>query len=841
MNLMFIKRHFGGVLLMLLFTGGICLPASGQVEGAYKRMVTAVNTAVTDTVSGLNLSIYKVSPLAKHGVLSIITVSSGGSGNPYVYAIRYNPNAGFTGVDTFTLEYNYTNTYPYLTYQAYQVSVYPSIIKTKTDYAVTSAGSVVTIDVLGNDVSSHGPLTLSSIPLSDNGTASINGANQIEFTPNPGFTGVAHVNYVVCDALYQCKTSEVNIGVHPTGLPTSDSLRIATPKNTQVAIPLLYEGFTVFQAPSQGILTLSSAGSSFIYVPGPGFTGTDQFTLTCNYGGVDFTKTVSVQVLNVPTPNTMAIDDYVYTPKGQPVTFNVRANDIGNLMVKSWSIPANLPGTVTNTSGNGTVTFTPNPDFTGTATFFYKIGNSYIPNLEAATVRVMVSNLNPNLATFHLTTPQSTALVVNYKIPFTGFSFNIQNQPDHGVCMFYPGFTTHTLSGQTVSGYNLLIYTPEAGYSGSDEFEMTYCVSANGQCQDVKIQVDVVEPLAQADPYCEGDCVWTGDVNADGIVNNKDLLPLGYNMGAQGPMRINGALEWFGQHADNWNNPYTGSPIDLKHADTDGNGFISTDDTVAINLFYGQTHNLIPAYPPPGKGLPFTMKLLTPNPGIGDLVRVEVSLGTMANPVANAYGFTFDASISKHIKASGLHMIYYNNSWLDLNAPNLWMSETPNPNRLETAFTRSNGVAVSGGGPIGEYDFIIIDIVIGGKPGEPSYAVVEMTTPTIMWSDGRSTTGDKITLEIPIRSESVPGKPVDESNLFVYPSPAGETIQIHLNGDDFIHSLNIFDLHGKMVYASGTGQWEHTGVDVRNFPSGCYVASVTTSGGVLQKKFQVMR
>lgn len=41
----------------------------------------------------------------------------------------------------------------------------------------------------------------------------------------------------------------------------------------------------------------------------------------------------------------MAMDDVVHTPKGQAITFNVRHNDIGNLLVKGWITPGNLPGT----------------------------------------------------------------------------------------------------------------------------------------------------------------------------------------------------------------------------------------------------------------------------------------------------------------------------------------------------------------------------------------------------------------------------------------------------------------------------------------------------------------
>ncbi len=686
-------------------------------RGAYKNLATAANSEVADTIAGLGLMVYKVSPVAKNGDVDIDLIQSGGSGNPHIYRVSYQPDPGFIGVDTFTLQYTYVNNWPYLVYQAFRVSVFPSSLTAQPDFAVTTIGAPVTIDVLANDSGSNSPLTVSPIPLSNKGVATVNGSNQVVFTPAAGFTGVAHVNYVVCDALDHCKTSHIDIGVNDAAAPDDDSLRVATTKNTALTIPLIYNGYEVFQAPSSGLVTLEN-GQAFRYVPNANFTGIDQFILSNDDYGAPAYKTVVVEVLNTAAQNTMALDDYVYTPKGEPITFNVRDNDIGNLLVKSWVTPANLPGTISGTNGAGNVTFTPNPNFTGVATFYYRIGNQYVPSLEMAAVNVIVSNLNPFFSTFELTTPEESPFVINYQIPFTDFEFDVLDVPDHGSCTFYPGYSTHTINGQNVSGYNLLIYIPEDDFEGTDEFEINYCVTANGECKAVKIVMNVVEVDSSDPPYCVQNCVWTGDINADGIVNNKDLLPLGYYMGLDGLDRPNASLEWYGQHADNWDNPFVGNPIDLKHADTDGNGTITTDDTLALSLFYGHTDNLIPQIPPTSKNLPFFLNILTPNPQIGDLVRVEVSLGDASLPVVDLYGFTFDVSLSPNIVDSALQMTYYDNSWLNLNAPSLWIDENPQPRRLETAFTRTSGVSAHGYGEIGEFGFIIIDIVDGAKPDE---------------------------------------------------------------------------------------------------------------------------
>jgi hypothetical protein len=681
--------------------------------------------------------------------------------------------------------------------------------------------------------------------LTNNGAASVNNSNEVVFTPSPGFTGVAHVNYVVCDALDYCKTERISIGVNDNSSPTNDTLKTATAKNRHLTIPLTYNSYTLFQAPPNGIVTLEN-GQVFRYTPNTNFTGIDQFVLSNNVAGTTVYKTVVVDVLNTANQNTMAMDDYVYTPKGRPITFNVRDNDIGNLLVKSWVSPPNLPGAISNTNGGGQVTFTPNPDFTGVATFYYQIGNQQIPNLEMAAVKVTVGNLEPVFSAFEFTTPEESPFVINYRIPFTGFGFEIIDEPDNGICTIYPGYSTQIINGQSISGYNLLVYRPEKDFTGTDEFEIRYCVTANGDCEDVKIVMNVVNVFASDPPYCVDDCVWTGDINADGIVNNKDLLPLGYYMGLDGLERQDASLEWYGQHAGNWDNPFASNPIDVKHADTDGTGTINTDDTLAISLFYGQTDNLLPYIPPTSKNLPFFLKVLTPNPQVGDLVQVEVSLGDAAKPVLDLYGFTFDVSLSPNIQDSALRMTYYDNSWLNLNAPSLWLNKNPRQGRLETAFTRTTGASTNGYGVIGQFDFIIIDIIDGAKPEEEAQGLssfsITIDSPTLLSGSGSLVAGENLSIEIPLGSkERSQESKVSDSDFLVYPSPASDRLRVHLNGSDIIESLTIFDATGRAVYTSGNVALEYTELDISDLSEGFYVASARTTTGRVVKKFQILR
>jgi hypothetical protein len=231
----------------------------------------------------VSLFIYEVSPVAKNGEIDINVVQTGGNGNPHIYEVKYVPDPGFVGIDTFILQFTYINNYPFLSYQAYRVFVYPALLNARPDYAVTPAGIPVTIDVLANDQGSNGPFEVSFLPLVNNGTAAVDAFNRVVFTPTPGFTGIAHANYVVCDASAHCQTSEISIGIHDNAV-SDDSLRIATAKNTPVTIPLPRSGYTLFQAPAHGMVSLES-GRVFKYTPSPNFTGTDPFVLVTQVNG----------------------------------------------------------------------------------------------------------------------------------------------------------------------------------------------------------------------------------------------------------------------------------------------------------------------------------------------------------------------------------------------------------------------------------------------------------------------------------------------------------------------------------------------------------------------------
>lgn len=313
--------------------------------------------------------------------------------------VVYTPNTGFSGADSLVVivcdNYNFCDT------ATLYFNVTDSFIAFD-DASTAEDGLAVTINVQSNDT---GVATIDVMSISDapnNGTATIVG-NSIIYTPNIGFTGNDTLYYVICDNTpntnYGCDTAMVVITVSNSLDAENDN--VTTTQNTSVNIDVLANDETpanltpiVLTTPANGTI-ISNGSGGFTYLPTTTFSGTDSFTYIITYPGYGSdTATVYITV----TPNNtaepvIANDDASNTTQGDAVSINVLGNDInpnGNgLNVSIISQPTSGTATV-NTDGS--VTYTPTADFSGTVTFVYQICDSLFTNVcDPAIVTITVA------------------------------------------------------------------------------------------------------------------------------------------------------------------------------------------------------------------------------------------------------------------------------------------------------------------------------------------------------------------------------------------------------------------------------------------------------------------
>ncbi|PZF57766.1 hypothetical protein DEJ23_06390 [Curtobacterium sp. MCSS17_008] len=394
----------------------------------------------------------------------------------------YTPATDWSGTDRFT--YTATDADGETSTGLVEITVTP---RTEDDRIRTTAGQPVTVttgDLTGND---HGSgLVVTGVGRPSAGTVVLNADGTVTYTPAPGTSGGATFSYDVTGADGQQATGTVTVTTTPVVAATDAD---ATADGTLV-VPAdegVLEGATGTDLgvtgntePGHGTVEVGKDGS-YTYTPDTGYSGKDTFDVTITDGsGGTTTGTVTITV----APK--AVEDTATTTAGTPVDVPVTANDKGSaLRVTGVGTAANgtvrVAGTGTDSTG---VTYTPADGFSGTDTFTYTVTDG-TGSTATATVRVTVA---PTAADDVLQTPSGTAL------PLGG---TVLTGNDRGTGLTVTGHTAPRRGTVTTAADGAPVYTPTAGWSGTDTF--TYTVTdASGQTATATVTV-LVGNVATAD------------------------------------------------------------------------------------------------------------------------------------------------------------------------------------------------------------------------------------------------------------------------------------------------------------------------------------------------------
>ncbi len=755
----------------------------------------------------------------------------------------YTPFNNYVGLDTFIFQFKKSQ---YVELVNFQVEVHESLVFAKKDFVLGNVDSAIhNIQVLNNDSTSAGSLKIRGVPIASSGSVAVSSdSSSLSFTPNTGFEGVASILYTACDTLGACDQGLLTVRIADYQPNYQDTFYFQNNINTSLPITLPDTSFVVGTGPENGNVSVRN-NFTFNYKPDTDFYGLDSITFEVPADNSEVL--VYIEVINTPGPNKFAIEDYGYLLTNQDsVEIDVLANDIQNgiLFINSINIvdpPTNGSAIVDNVTG--IVTYFPNQGFQGSDKFVYEVSNIF-GDTEEAPIYAIVSNHEPLKATFDLSTPINTPIVLNYEIPISGFDFNIIDDPNFGTLDYYPGDTSLQINGQTVSGYNLLVYTPDQDFISEvlpddiDLFEIEYCIGGN--CPRVKFNITVEDRIGQ--PFCIGkECVWPGDTNNDGIVDIRDALPIGLFMGEDGNQRSNASTDYFGQYSNDWWNLNYG-PLDPKYADSDGNGFIDIQDTASISTYFYRSNNISPKEVPVSKPL-LDFEILNEDPPLaGDLVEIAIFLGNEANPAFNTYGLSFHMNYNTDlIIDSTMRVDWLQDSWLTQYSPVFEMNHRPYDGRVDIAGSRSNGVAVSGYGQVAVMSFIIEEDLAGGRFGEQGLIPITLSSGHSMNGYGNYARLNDLIINVPYSLEEAEEAEFTANDVITFPNPAGDYIFFHLNGENKLENIVLYNMAGQQVFSTSANDDKQVRLNVSNLQSGMYVAQVITEKGVVSKKIQIIR
>jgi autotransporter-associated beta strand protein len=415
--------------------------------------VAASGVLGNDTGSGPLTAVLVGNP--SHGTLSL---NANGS-------FLYTPTSGYTGTDSFT--YQATDGLANSNTATVTITVNPLPAAVNHSY-VTDQGlalSVVAPGVLlGDTGGSSLAAVLASSPL--HGTLTLQSSGSFLYTPATGYTGTDSFTYQANDGITNSSAATVSITVNPLPVAANNSYVTDQGVALNVAAPGVLLGDTggssltavLVASPVHGTLTLHSDGS-FLYTPATAYTGTDSFTYQANDGLVNSnTATVSITVNPLP----VAVSHSYVTDQGMALSVTVPgvlANATGGGPLTAVLVTNPLHGTLSLNS-NGSFLYTPTAGYTGTDSFTYQANDGLVSS-TAATVTITVNPL-PVVVNESYVTDQGLALNVAPPGVLLGATAGgsvtaiLVTGPAHGSVALNPNGS--------------FLYTPAAGYSGTDSF-----------------------------------------------------------------------------------------------------------------------------------------------------------------------------------------------------------------------------------------------------------------------------------------------------------------------------------------------------------------------------------
>lgn len=344
-------------------------------------------------------------------------------------------------------------------------------------YNAGSPATTTTID-LAPFIGPAGAAVLSVSPAGAvNGSVVAAGTTTVNFTPTPGFIGVASFTYTATNVAGPSPgsgTITVNVQAPAPPTVTAQSVLVSSSMPTSFDLASAVSGLVtpplqVVTQPSVGTVTFNGTVATFT-PPASGVSGNLSFTYRATGpGGPSGNATVTLRSVLTPVASNISASTSVNTPA------RIDLIDAFAGFVQTYRI-SRLPANGTASIAGQIVTYTPNAGFIGTDTFEFTgtgPGGTSPPGIATITVNPPVAEV----VGLNVTTPFNTPVTIDLTRAITGFAsgFTLASRPENG---------TVVITGTTA------VYTPRNGFSGADPFRVS-AVNASGTSAPGTINVTV--------------------------------------------------------------------------------------------------------------------------------------------------------------------------------------------------------------------------------------------------------------------------------------------------------------------------------------------------------------
>lgn len=489
--------------------------------------------------------------------------------------ITYSPNAGFSGIDSFSYlvcDDGFPSP-PECAEATVVITVNPDLTVNLAPIAVNDTANLTEdsfgiIVVTGNDSDPDGTLDLTSVTVI---SAPVNGSfgvdpltGVITYTPDANYYGSDSLEYQICDSEIPaaCSSAWLIIDVAPVNDPPNVVVDSAsTPENTPVDIAVLANdsdidgslvSFTLTPviSPSNGSFVVDALTGTITYTPDSFFVGLDSMEyLVCDDGFPLPSECAQAMIYIQVGPDTstssnlapITINDSLLIWEDSTAVKNILFNDSdpeGLLDSTSVIVVAGpFHGSFSIDPINGAITYSGDPNYYGADSLNYRVCDGGTPSAcDDAWLIIDVEPVNdaPVALTdsFNVSADIASALTVLDNDSDTDgslltSSLNMLTAPAIG------SFTIDPISG-------VISYTPPLGFTGADSFQYIICDDGfplPSLCDSAWVFVEVlsssagnIPPIAAADSFN----VWEdstailevllNDLDPDGNLDTTSLI-----------------------------------------------------------------------------------------------------------------------------------------------------------------------------------------------------------------------------------------------------------------------------------------------------------------------------
>jgi len=346
-------------------------------------------------------------------------------------------------------------------------------------------------------------------------------------------------------------------------------------------------------------------------------------------------------------------------------------------------------------------------------------------------------------------------------------------------------------------------------------------------------------------PFCFTQTVWPGDVNNNGIVNEVDLLYLGFAFNATGSPRIDASSEWTGQEITTaWEGTFPDG-LNFAFADCNGDGLVDAADAAIIEANLTLTHDDVPfvedeileAAPEVDPEFSFSDDIIPSSPGVP--TEVIVSLGNDNNILEDILGVSFTIRVDPTFFETS-------SSLFELN-PITWITpfsdestslilENEAEGTIKVAITKTDQKPVSGAGAVGTVSFVIQEDAIEFLAPTDT-VTLQIDSITVIKGDLTKVPvgGATVIVDIEGRPTSTYDPILDKIKF--YPNPNNGWVLLQTN-EVPVEEVQLVNTLGQTIYQKTLNRNNFHSLDLNHIPEGAYWLRMITERGIKSTPIQ---